>query len=88
MKLLLLGLHFQGPIVFKMSLDEKNCIPCKIEKSARLRIGDSNVEFTSGCAIMEVSLPTNLPCKVNRLIVFLFTLCYCQVPRNMCEKAV
>eukprot|EP00112_Aurelia_sp_Birch-Aquarium-sp1_P003075 Seg1345.4 transcript_id=Seg1345.4/GoldUCD/mRNA.D3Y31 product=Nicolin-1 protein_id=Seg1345.4/GoldUCD/D3Y31 len=46
-------------------LDEKALIPCKIIHTVKLSIGDPNVEFNSGCSVIEVSIPPSKRCKVG-----------------------
>ena len=46
-------------------LDEKALIPCKINQTVKLSIGDPNVEFNSGCSVIEVSIPPSKRCKVR-----------------------
>ena len=52
-------------ITEKKMLDEKALIPCKINQTVKLSIGDPNVEFNSGCSVIEVSIPPSKRCKVS-----------------------
>ncbi|XP_065067095.1 nicolin-1-like [Rhopilema esculentum] len=45
--------------------EEKSCIPCKIEKPFLLKIGAPDIEFHSGCSIIDVILPMNEGCKID-----------------------
>ena len=49
----------------RMVTKECVCIPYKTDKIVRLRIGDHNADFNSGCSVMEVSFPANISRKVN-----------------------
>ena len=53
-------------------LDEKALIPCKINQTVKLSIGDPNVEFNSGCSVIEVSIPPSKRCKVRPTLAILF----------------
>ena len=49
----------------KKMTNEKALIPYKINETVKLSIGDLNVEFNSGCSVIEVSIPPSKRCRVS-----------------------